>query len=217
MTDFREVLFDPAIGKNSTGEARWSTDVVQESTPNESRNQNWEHAVWEWNLKSALRTQEQWEYAFHFFNGVAQGRLYGFRWKCKVFNTATDSIQTSIPLLGTGNGTVKTFQIKRKFGIGAYAWSMPVNKPVSGTVKIYIDSAEIPSGHATYGWSVSTTTGVVTFASAANISGKDIYCDFEFNFPVRFDSDSIGSSWVDYRLHQYDIPIVSLKPVDYTL
>lgn len=218
MTDnFREILFDVAIGKNSSGEARWSTDCLQEETPNEVRSLNWSHPIWEWNLQTAIRSREDWEYVFHFHLGIAQGRAYGFRFRDSVFNRSIDSMQTSIPLLGIGDGVKTAFQLKRVFGSGIYAYAMPVNKPVADTVKIYIDETEIPAGHATYGWSVNIATGLVTFTSAANLNAKSIYTDFQFDFPVRFDADSIGSSWVNYRMHRYDVPLISLKPVDYTL
>lgn len=215
--DFREILFDIDIGKNSEGGARWSTDIAQPETPNESRNENWAHALWEWDLRAAIRTEEQWLYVFHFFNGVAHGRAYGFRFRDRVINAATDAQYTDLPLLGTGDGTIDTFQIKRNLGISPYLYAMPINKPVADTVKIYIDETEIPDDHATLGWSVDTTTGLVTFDSAAAIFEKEIYCDFDFHFPVRFDVDSLASTWMSFKKHKYDIPLMGLKPKDYTI
>lgn len=215
MSGFYEVLFDPTVGSGSEGGANWSTDIVQAETPNESRNKNWEHALWEWNLKTGIRTREQWEYAFHFHMGVAQGRTNGFRWQAYDFNTATDLIHPDKPLLGIGNGVKTAFQIKKPFGIDPYIYQMPINKPVASTVKIYIDEAEIASDHAIYAWSVDTTTGVVTFESASSIDDKEIYCDYQFHFPVRFDTDYVGSTWVNFQKYRFDIPICGLKPVDY--
>jgi len=66
-----------------------------------------------------------------------------------------------------------------------------ITKPVHGgvppgtsdTVVIYLDGVQQGSG-----WSVDATTGIVTFSSAP-AAGKRITADFEFDVPVRFDTD----------------------------
>jgi uncharacterized protein (TIGR02217 family) len=54
---------------------------------------------------------------------------------------------------------------------------------VAGTVRIALDGVELASG-----WSVDATTGIVTFAAAPG-AGVAITAGFEFDVPVRFDSD----------------------------
>jgi uncharacterized protein (TIGR02217 family) len=58
-----------------------------------------------------------------------------------------------------------------------------ITKPVAGSVKLCRDGVE-----ATSGWTVDTTTGVVTFA------------DFNIDVPVRFDSDQM-----DVTIHTYQL------------
>jgi uncharacterized protein (TIGR02217 family) len=57
---------------------------------------------------------------------------------------------------------------------------------VAGTVKVYLDDVEQLSG-----WSVDTTTGLVIFSTAPAV-GIEVTADFEFDVPVRFDTDHIG-------------------------
>jgi len=52
-------------------------------------------------------------------------------------------------------------------------------------VRIALSGVEQPSG-----WSVDTTTGVVTF-SAAPGAGVAVTAGFEFDVPVRFDTDAL--------------------------
>jgi uncharacterized protein (TIGR02217 family) len=81
-----------------------------------------------------------------------------------------------------------------------------ITKPVAGTVKVYFDSVEQLSG-----WSVDTTTGLVTF-SAPPALGVEITADFEFDVPARFDTDHMAVTIETYRLHAWQqIPIVELR------
>jgi uncharacterized protein (TIGR02217 family) len=79
-----------------------------------------------------------------------------------------------------------------------------ISKPVNGTVRIYIDGTEDLSN-----WTVDITTGLVTFSGAPS-SGEVITADFDFDVPMRFDTD-----WLPHRLDTYlarsaDVPIVEL-------
>jgi uncharacterized protein (TIGR02217 family) len=81
-----------------------------------------------------------------------------------------------------------------------------VTKPVEGTVKVYLDGAEQLSG-----WSVDTTTGLVTFGMPPAL-GVDVTTAFEFDVPVRFDTDHMAVTTETYRLHAWQqIPIVELR------
>jgi uncharacterized protein (TIGR02217 family) len=81
-----------------------------------------------------------------------------------------------------------------------------ITKPVGGTAKIYLDGVEQLAG-----WSVDTTTGLVTF-SAPPAVGVEVTADFEFDVPVRFDTDHMAVTIETYRLHAWQqIPIVELR------
>ena len=81
-----------------------------------------------------------------------------------------------------------------------------ITKPVAGTVKVYLDGIEQASG-----WSVDTTTGLVTFGTAP-ASGVEVTADFDFDVPVRFDTDHMVVTIESYRLHAWQqIPIVELR------
>ena len=61
------------------------------------------------------------------------------------------------------------------------------------------------------GWSVDTTTGLVTFSTAPAM-GVEVTADFEFDVPVRFDTDHMAVTIETYRLHAWQqIPIVELR------
>jgi uncharacterized protein (TIGR02217 family) len=61
------------------------------------------------------------------------------------------------------------------------------------------------------GWSVDTTTGLATFGTAPAL-GVEVTADFEFDVPVRFDTDHMAVTIETYQLHNWQqIPIVELR------
>ena len=61
------------------------------------------------------------------------------------------------------------------------------------------------------GWSVDLTAGVVTLLTAPT-AGVAITAAFEFDVPVRFDTDHMAVTIENFRLHRWQqIPIVELR------
>jgi uncharacterized protein (TIGR02217 family) len=81
-----------------------------------------------------------------------------------------------------------------------------IAKPVAGTASVYLDGIEQLSG-----WSVDTSTGIVTFTTAP-AAGVQVTADFEVDVPVRLDTDHMAMTIETYRLHNWQqIPIVELR------
>ena len=82
-----------------------------------------------------------------------------------------------------------------------------IAKPVAGSVKLYRDGVEVTSG-----WSIDTTTGLVTF-STAPAADVQVTADFTFDVPVRFDSDQMDLTIETYQLGSWgQIPVVEIRP-----
>lgn len=115
-----------------------------------------------------------------------RGVANGFRYKD--WNDYTSAANgTAAPTnvdqnIGTGNASATTFQLVKKYVDVSLGLTRVRNirKPVAGTVSIAFDGVNQASG-----WTVDTTTGVVTFSSAPG-SGVAITAGFEFKVPVRF-------------------------------
>jgi uncharacterized protein (TIGR02217 family) len=77
---------------------------------------------------------------------------------------------------------------------------------VAGTVQIALN--DIPQAN---GWSVDVKTGVVTF-DAAPSDGITITAGFEFDVPVRFDSDALDVTLDIERLGSItSIPLLEIR------
>jgi uncharacterized protein (TIGR02217 family) len=65
----------------------------------------------------------------------------------------------------------------KRYTSGSQTWTRTITKPVAGTVRTALDGAEQLGG-----WSVDTTTGVVTFDSAPT-AGVSVTAGFAFHVP----------------------------------
>ena len=81
-----------------------------------------------------------------------------------------------------------------------------IAKPVAGTVRVALGTVEQMSG-----WALDTTTGVVTFTTAPD-NGVIVRAGFEFDVPVRFDTDMLDVTLDIERLGSItSIPLLEIR------
>lgn len=196
---FVEVQFPADISYGSTGGPEYSTDVVVTGSGHEKRNVNWSNARARYNVAHGVKSQTQLDQLVAFFR-ARKGRAVGFRFKDW---TDYKGIGESI---GSGNGSITNFQLTKTYISGAVSEIRIITKPVSETVKIYVNSVLQVSGV-----SVNTATGMVTFTTAP-ASSTAIAADFEFDVPVRFDTDKLAASLDSFGSHSWlDIPLAEIR------
>ena len=196
---FVEIRFPEDIAYGSSGGPGYSTDIVMTASGHEQRNSNWQYARARYNVVHGVKTQAQLDALIAFFR-ARKGRAYGFRFKDWTDYSAVNQS------LGTGNGNATTFQLVKHYDSGGVYETRLIKKPVQGTVKIYADSVL-----QTVGITVDHDTGNVNFA-AAPASGVTVTADFEFDVPVRFDTDSLSARLDMYGAYSWnDIPLVELR------
>jgi uncharacterized protein (TIGR02217 family) len=199
MTGFHEVRFPDNIAYGATGGPEFATTVVVTGAGHEQRNVNWAEARGRWDVASGLKNQTQLDKLIAFFR-ARKGRAYGFR-----FKDWTD-YKADGEFIGTGDEAETMFQLVKHYPSGGVVEVRTVTKPVASTAQIYLGGVEQLSG-----WSVDVTTGIVTFSSPP-ATGVDVTADFEFDVPVRFDTDHMAVTIENFRLHRWQqIPIVELR------
>lgn len=195
---FVEVQFPADISYGSSGGPEYATDVVVSSSGYEQRNVNWEQARARYNVAHGVKTKAQLDALIAFFR-ARKGRANGFRFKDWTDYQATET-------LGTGDGTKTQFQLIRSYSSGSIVETRTIKKPVAGTVQVYKNAVL-----QTTGVTVDNTTGMVTFA-AAPASGVVVSASFQFDVPVRFDTDRLSASLDAYGIHSWlDIPLVEVR------
>jgi uncharacterized protein (TIGR02217 family) len=112
--------------------------------------------------------------------------------------------------IGTGDGTTASFQLIKSYGDGGSAYVRPITKPVAGTVRVAVDGAEKSDG---VDFTVDLQTGIVTFqTSAIPGAAQAVSAGFEFDVPVRFDSDLLTINLDAFAAGQIpDIALVEVR------
>lgn len=197
---FVETRFPTDIAYGSAGGPEYSTDVVITQSGYEQRNANWSQARAVYNVAHGVKTQAQLNTLIAFFR-ARKGRADGFR-----FKDWTD-FQATAQAIGTGNGTATAFQLVKTYTSGSMTETRTITKPVAGSVNMYLNGV-LQSGS---NYNVNTVTGQVTFNTAPG-NGVSVTADFQFDVPVRFDTDRLSATLDSYGSHSWnDIPIVEIR------
>ena len=196
---FVEDRFPIDISYGTSGGPEYATDIVVSQSGFEKRNINWVEARARYNAAHGVKTKEQLDALVAFFR-ARKGRAYGFR-----FKDWTDYQATGIAI-GSGDGLATQFQLVKHYSSGGVDETRTIRKPVSGSVRIYKNGVLQTSGVT-----IAYATGLVTF-SIAPAAGVAITADFEFDVPVRFDTDRLSATLDAYGVHSWlDIPLIEVR------
>ncbi|MGI1663324.1 phage distal tail protein, Rcc01695 family [Palleronia sp. KMU-117] len=207
---FHEIRFPANLSFGSMGGPERRTDVVTLANGFEERNTPWAHSRRRYDAGLGMRALEDLEEVIAFFE-ARQGQLFGFRWKdwadfrsCPAPRAPGFEDQ----LIGEGDGQRRVFQLVKTYRSGAFTYVRPVAKPVGGTVSVGIQG-DLKT--ETIHYELDDTTGVVTFADPPDI-GARVTAGFEFDVPVRFDTDRIQISVASFEAGEVpSVPVVEVR------
>lgn len=204
---FHEIRFPTAIAFHSTGGPERKTEIVTLGSGYEERNGVWANSRRRYDASTGVKTLDDIHAVLAFFE-ARSGRLYGFRFKdfADYKSGAPNAAVTALDQrIGTGNGVTKSFALQKTYSSGPAAWVRAITKPVAGSVRVAVAGVETSS------FTLDATTGVVSFASAP-ASGTAVTAGFEFDVPVRFDTDQLAINLANFRAGEIAaIPLVEIR------
>jgi uncharacterized protein (TIGR02217 family) len=207
---FHEVRFPTALSFGSIGGPERRTDVVTLASGFEERNTPWAHSRRRYDAGIGLRSIDDIDTLIAFFE-ARRGQMYGFRWKDWAdFKSCKPSAQVAATdqVIGTGDGVATGFALSKAYVSGDAVYARPVAKPVAGTVLVALDGVAQVEGAS---FSVDVVTGVVSLFVAPS-AGVSVTAGFEFDVPVRFDTDRIQTSAATFQAGEVpDVPVVELR------
>lgn len=205
---FHEVRFPDTISRGARGGPERRTQIVALSSGDEERNASWANSRRRYDVSYGVRRADDLAAVVAFFEARG-GRLYGFRFKdWSDFKSSLPSMARGFAdqPIGTGTGSNRFFQLAKTYTSGAQSWTRAIVKPVAGTVRVALGGVEQLTG-----WTVDTATGIVTFTTAPG-SGVAVAAGFDFDVPVRFDSDSMDVNLDIERLGSItSIPLMEIR------
>lgn len=186
--EFVEVRFPSDISYGSVGGPDYNETVII-GGPSGRR----------FNVSTGVKTQAQLDALISFFR-ARKGRKCGFRYKDWTDFRVNDGE------IGQGDGVSRDFQLIKKYDDEVFHI---VTKPVSGTVEVYVDGIAVPKDQ----YQVDHIVGIVSFNHAPAPSCK-ITASFEYDVPVRFDTDRISAGLDVYGANTWhDIPVIEIDPL----
>ncbi len=209
---FHEIRFLTDISLGASGGPERRTKIVVLGSGHEERNTPWADSRRRYNAGYGLKSLNDVHNLIAFFE-ARRGRLHGFRWKDRAdfkSRPPQDTPASNDQIIGTGDGVTAVYQLTKTYTSGAETYTRTIAKPVSGTVIVAVDGTDQSEGTD---FTVDTATGLVTFQSGSiPASGKSITAGFEFDVPVRFDTDHLNINLSAFNAGQIpDIPIMELK------
>ncbi|WP_420863885.1 phage distal tail protein, Rcc01695 family [Algirhabdus cladophorae] len=208
--DFHDIRFPTSLSFGAVGGPERRTEIVTLTNGHEERNTPWQHSRRRYDAGTGLQTLDDIEELISFFEARG-GQMAGFRWKD--WSDHKSCMPSKVPdfedqVIGTGDGETTSFQLIKTYVSGAHSYVRPIKKPVLGKVSLGLaGERQVEGTH----YSVDTTVGLVTFSDAP-MAGTLVSAGFEFDVPVRFDTDRIQSSMSRFRAGEVpDVPVIEVR------
>jgi uncharacterized protein (TIGR02217 family) len=209
MPAFHEIRFPLSIALGASGGPERRTDIVLLASGHEERNTRWADSRRRYNAGTGVHSLADLHTLIGFFE-ERRGRLHGFRWRdrsdwksCPPNETPDAEDQP----IGIGDGDTNVFQLMKTYGEGIAPYRRTIAKPVGGTVRVAVDGDQQAAGLA---FLADTATGLVTF-QAGHVPPEDaiVTAGFEFDVPVRFDTDRLDINLASFEAG--DVPNVPVE------
>jgi uncharacterized protein (TIGR02217 family) len=207
---FHEVRFPASLSFGSLGGPERRTDIVTLANGHEERNTPWAHSRRRYDAGMGLRSLDDVERLVAFFE-ARRAQMFAFRWKdwadyrsCLPSGRITPDDQ----VIARADGVTRVFPLVKTYRSGDQSYARPIAKPVLGTVTLAIEGVQLYEG---VDFSVDLTSGLVTLAEAPT-AGLEVTAGFEFDVPVRFDTDRISTSVASFHAGEVPrVPVIEVR------
>ncbi|MFB2532930.1 TIGR02217 family protein [Paracoccus sp. p3-h83] len=207
---FHEIRFPANLSFGSVGGPERRTEIVELQNGFEERNTPWADSRRRYDAGVGLRSLDDVEALIGFFE-ARQGQLHGFRWKdWSDYKSGLPSrpVQFEDQLIGVGDGRTTTFQLVKTYTSGPGRYQRRILKPVRGTVVVGVERERLQEAEH---FQVDDTTGLVTFVTAPP-EGAEVHAGFEFDVPVRFDTDRVMVSVASFQAGDMpQVPVLEVR------
>lgn len=207
---FHEIRFPPRLSLGSVGGPERLTEIVTLANGHEERNTPWAHSRRRYDAGVGMRSLDDVGELIAFFE-ARRGQLHGFRWKDWAdYRSGRASSETTFrdQVIGRGDGIRTVFQLSKTYVSGEQSYTRPITKPVPRSVLAGVQDDELTfEVH----YDVDHETGLITFVEPPD-ADTDVTAGFEFDVPVRFDTDAILTSVANFQAGEVpDVPVVELR------
>ncbi|RFC68754.1 MULTISPECIES: DUF2460 domain-containing protein [Mesorhizobium] len=210
FSDFHDVQFPLTVAFGATGGPERRNEIVSLTSGREKRNARTANSRRRFDAGTGVRSLADLYEVIAFFE-ARRGSLHAFRFRdpFDMKSCAPDRTISALDQgLGTGNGVNTRFALVKTYGTGSDAYLRLIRKPVVSGLMVAVGGI-VQSAAA---FSFDAATGEVVFAAGAiPASGQVVSAGYEFDVPVRFDTDSLSASLTAFKVGQF--PAIPLTEV----
>ncbi len=207
---FHEIRFPASLSFGALGGPQRKTDVVTLANGFEERNTPWAHSRRVYDAGLGMRSTDDLQKLIGFFE-ARMGQMHAFRWKdWSDYKSGTASLEVAFTdqSIAFGDGIRADFQIVKVYRSGEQSYNRPIQKPVLGTVRVGVEQDEYQEG---VDYTLDINTGIITFNDPPDVA-QEIFAGFEFDVPVRFDTDRILTSMASFKAGQVpNVPVIEVR------
>lgn len=205
MTDFHDVAFPLPLAFGARGGPSRKTDIVPLSNGHEHRNSPHAHSRRRYDVGIGIKSLSDIHVLIAFFE-ARHGQRYAFRLRDPIdhqSNAPGTTLSIGDQDIGVGDGIQTEFLLKKTYADTSGLHERAITKPVAGSVLVALDGVQTPV-------TVDALTGGVTF-NTPPMSGAIISAGFQFDVPVRFDTDRLDISLEGFGAGQaLNIPLIEV-------
>ena len=192
---FDNVRLPVEVERGAEGGPKFQTSIIALGNGSEQRNVDWIAQRGKWDVGYGVEDKAGFSEVIRFFY-ARQGKARGFRFK------DWSDFEGSNEQIGVGNDAITSFQLVKNYTSLVF-FQRKITRPVQGTVQVFVDG--VPAVAA-----INHNTGIVTFTEAPALNAV-ITATFEFDVPVRFDTDELRLNVLTFNAASIpSIPIVEL-------
>lgn len=209
LSSFHDVRFPLAVSFGATGGPERRNEIVSLTSGREKRNARFSQSRHAYDAGTGVKSLEDLHDVLVFFE-ARRGSLHAFRFR-DPFDMKSCRPQ-AIPsptdqLLGVGDGTARRFKLVKSYGTEQDAYLRLISKPVLSSLQVAVDAAELDAGDFTF----DDATGEIVLQQAPATQAA-VTAGFEFDVPVRFDTELMSMSLTAFKAGQIpSIPLVEVQ------
>lgn len=212
LASFHDVLFPTAVSFGATGGPERRNEIVALTSGREKRNARLSQSRHRYDAGTGVRSLDDLHDVLTFFE-ARRGSLHAFRFRdpfdgksCRPGVAPSAGDQN----IGIGDGARKRFALVKVYGLGDDAYRRSIAKPVVSTLRVAVNGIELSAPEA---FAFEDTSGEVVFADGyVPGNGLAVTCGYEFDVPVRFDSERLEISLKAFKAGLIpSIPLVEVQ------
>lgn len=212
FSSFHDVRFPLGVSFGATGGPERLNEIVSLTSGREKRNARFSQSRRHYDAGTGVRSLSDLHDVLAFFE-ARRGSLHAFRFR-DPFDMKScrpeEAVSAADRVLGTGDGTRTRFALVKTYGEGDDAYHRLIARPAPDTLRVAVDGVE----QATPGdWGFDFSTGEVVFApGSVPDTGEEVTAGYEFDVPVRFDTERIAVSLTAFKAGQIpSIPLIEVR------